>query len=85
MSASLTGAGPERAAFERLLTELRPQLHRYCARMTGSVIEGEDVVQEALLKALDAQPHAGSIGDPQAWLFRIAHNAALDHLRRRAR
>jgi hypothetical protein len=34
-------------AFERLLGEMRPKLHRYCARMTGSVIDGEDVVQEA--------------------------------------
>ena len=36
-----------RAGFEQLLAELRPKLHRYCARMTGSVIDGEDVLQEA--------------------------------------
>ena len=30
-----------KAEFERLLAELRPRLHRYCARMTGSVIDGE--------------------------------------------
>ena len=41
------------AVFERLLGELRPKLHRYCARMTGSVIDGEDVVQEALVKAIE--------------------------------
>ena len=73
-----------RAAFERLLGDLRPKLHRFCARMTGSVIDGEDVVQDALIKALEAfdrQP----VESPEAWLFRIAHNAALDHLRRRAR
>src|ERR1700694_1961811 len=75
----------EREAFERLLAELRPKLHRYCARMTGSVIDGEDVVQEALVKALEALPEAGSMAYPEGWLFRIAHNAALDFLRRRAR
>src|SRR4051812_27680989 len=85
MTASPIGARVGGAAFERLLAELRPKLHRYCARMTGSVIDGEDVVQEALLKAIDAHPHAGPIADPQAWLFRIAHNTALDYLRRRAR
>jgi RNA polymerase sigma-70 factor (ECF subfamily) len=53
--------------------------------MTGSVIDGEDVVQEALLKAVQAYPQAEPIGDIEAWLFRIAHNAALDFLRRRAR
>jgi DNA-directed RNA polymerase specialized sigma24 family protein len=72
-----------REAFDRLLGELRPKLHRYCARMTGSVIDGEDVVQEALL--IEALPETGSIAHPEAWLFRIAHNAALDYLRRRAR
>jgi RNA polymerase sigma-70 factor (ECF subfamily) len=70
---------------EQLLGELRPRLHRYCARMTGSVIDGEDVVQETLLKAMEAAPAAGPIANPEGWLFRIAHHAALDFLRRRAR
>lgn len=74
-----------RAAFDRLLGELRPKLHRYCARMTGSVIDGEDAVQEALMKAIEAFPAAGTLDRPEAWLFRIAHNATLDLLRRRAR
>jgi RNA polymerase sigma-70 factor (ECF subfamily) len=74
-----------RAAMERLLSELRPKLHRYCARMTGSVIDGEDVLQEAIVKAIEALPDAGPIVHPEGWLFRIAHNAALDFLRRRAR
>ena len=78
-------AGIDRAGLDRLLGELRPKLHRYCARMTGSVIDGEDVVQEAMIKALEAFPSAGAILHPEGWLFRIAHNAALDYLRRRAR
>jgi RNA polymerase sigma-70 factor, ECF subfamily len=80
-----TGSVEARAAFDRLLGELRPKLHRYCARMTGSVIDGEDVVQEAIVKAIAALPDAGSIEHPEGWLFRIAHNAAFDFLRRRAR
>jgi len=71
--------------FEQMLAEMRPKLHRYCARMTGSVIDGEDVVQDALMKAFAARGSAGILDNPQAWLFRIAHNAALDFLRRRAR
>jgi RNA polymerase sigma-70 factor (ECF subfamily) len=74
-----------RAGFEQLLAELRPKLHRYCARMTGSVIDGEDVLQDAMAKAIEAFPHAGPIAHPEGWLFRIAHNAALDFLRRRTR
>ena len=35
-------------AFLETITSLRPSLHRYCSRMTGSVMDGEDVVQDAL-------------------------------------
>lgn len=72
-------------ALEQLLGELRPRLHRYCARMTGSVIDGEDVVQETMLKAMETAPGAGPIANPEGWLFGIAHHTALDFLRRRAR
>jgi hypothetical protein len=34
-----------------MVADLRPELHRYCARLTGSVIEGEDIVQETLARA----------------------------------
>jgi RNA polymerase sigma-70 factor, ECF subfamily len=68
-----------------LLASMRPKLHRYCARMTGSVIDGEDVLQDALIKAVEAFASAGPIGNPEGWLFRIAHNTALDFLRRRHR
>ena len=77
--------GEIREPFDRLFGEMRPKLHRYCARMTGSVVDGEDVLQEALAKAVEALPDAGPIANPEGWLFRIAHNAALDFLRRRAR
>jgi RNA polymerase sigma-70 factor (ECF subfamily) len=70
---------------ERLMTELRPRLHRYCARMVGSAIDGEDLVQETLAKAAEALPGGGTIERPESWLFRIAHNTALDALRRRRR
>jgi RNA polymerase sigma-70 factor, ECF subfamily len=72
-----------------LLVAMRPKLHRYCARMVGSVIDGEDVLQDTLIKAVEAHAAAGKIGNaienPRGWLFRIAHNTALDFLRRRQR
>jgi RNA polymerase sigma-70 factor, ECF subfamily len=70
---------------DHLLVAMRPKLHRYCARMVGSVIDGEDVLQDALIKAVESFPSAGPIGNPEGWLFRIAHNTALDFLRRRNR
>jgi RNA polymerase sigma-70 factor (ECF subfamily) len=78
-----TAARP--SGFEGVLADLRPKLHRYCARMTGSVVDGEDVLQEAFLKALEAYEGAQPLANPEGWIFRIAHNAALDFLRRRAR
>jgi len=74
-----------RDQFEQLVGQVRPKLHRYCARMTGSAVDGEDIVQDALIKALAALPSVGVIDNPEGWLFRIAHNTALDFLRRRAR
>ena len=53
--------------------------------MTGSAVDGEDIVQDALIKALAALPNVGVLDNPEGWLFRIAHNTALDFLRRRAR
>src|ERR1700756_4491250 len=84
-SAFVTNPSRDPEDFDRLLGELRPRLHRYCARMTGSVIDGEDVVQETMLKAMEAASAAGPVSNPEGWLFRIAHHAALDFLRRRMR
>lgn len=70
---------------EPFLMAMRPKLHRYCARMVGSVIDGEDVLQDAMIKAFEAWRTAGAVQNREAWLFRIAHNTALDFLRRRGR
>ncbi|HSO41106.1 MAG TPA: sigma-70 family RNA polymerase sigma factor, partial [Labilithrix sp.] len=42
----------------------------------------EDVVQDALLKAMQAWPFAGVPQNPSAWLLQTARNQALDHARR---
>ena len=68
-------------SFEQLAAEIRPELFRYCARLTGSVFEAEDIVQDTLERALTALPHHPPAGPLKPWLFRIAHNRALDHLR----
>jgi RNA polymerase sigma-70 factor (ECF subfamily) len=70
-------------AFLETISTLRPSLHRYCARMTGSVSEGEDVVQEALFHAYRKLDTFDDTRPMKAWLFRIAHNRCIDLLRRR--
>src|SRR6188474_2656420 len=64
---------------------VRPELHRYCARLTGSVIEGEDIVQDTLAKAFYALSQSPDVPPLRPWLFRIAHNTALDFLKSHGR
>ena len=71
-----------RRQFLALVADLRPELHRYCARMTGSIADGEDIVQETLARAYYALPEFPEVPELRPWLFRIAHNRALDYLRR---
>ncbi|HYQ41719.1 MAG TPA: sigma-70 family RNA polymerase sigma factor [Polyangiaceae bacterium] len=68
--------------FLELVSGIRPDLHRYCARMTGSVADGEDIVQDTLARAYYALSEMESVPELRPWLFQIAHNRALDHLRR---
>jgi RNA polymerase sigma-70 factor (ECF subfamily) len=68
------------------LAPLRPDLHRYCTRLAGNVWDGEDLVQDALLRVfgqlgrLDAD-----LVDPRAYLIRTATHLWIDRLRRRER
>jgi RNA polymerase sigma-70 factor, ECF subfamily len=71
-----------REEFLAMVEGVRPELHRYCARLTGSVIEGEDIVQDTLAKAFYALSQSAEVPVLRPWLFRIAHNAALDFLKR---
>jgi RNA polymerase sigma-70 factor (ECF subfamily) len=70
-------------AFLETITQLRPRLHRYCSRMTGSVMDGEDVVQDALFEAYRKLDQYDDSRPLTPWLFRIAHNRCIDFLRRR--
>jgi len=85
-SADLTPVGLFEAryrAFLETVSNLRPQLHRYCSRMVGSVLDGEDVVQDALFQAYRKLESFDDRRPLKPWLFRIAHNQCIDFLRRR--
>jgi len=82
METTPAGFAQAREQFLAMVDVIRPQLHRYCARLTGSVIEGEDIVQDTLARAFYALSMMTEVPSLRPWLFRIAHNAALDFLKR---
>ena len=86
MEPNAEASGPFEArylAFLETITQIRPRLHRYCSRMTGSVMDGEDVVQDALFEAYRKLDQFDDSRPLSPWLFRIAHNRCIDLLRQR--
>jgi RNA polymerase sigma-70 factor, ECF subfamily len=76
--------GP-RKQFLAAIGELRPKLHRFCTRMCGSALDGEDVVQEALAQAFYNLPSLKDQSRLEPWLFRIAHHKCIDLIRQEKR
>jgi RNA polymerase sigma-70 factor (ECF subfamily) len=61
----------------------RPELFRYCRRLTGDVWDAEDLVQEAMLNEFGVLGRVNSVANPRGYLVRIATNLWLDAVRRR--
>ncbi|MFC7406418.1 RNA polymerase subunit sigma-70 [Georgenia alba] len=81
----MSPAATDPATFEAELTRQRARLRLHCYRMVGSLDDADDLTQEASLRAWR---HLGSFAGESSlvtWLFQIATNVCLDHLRRRAR
>jgi RNA polymerase sigma-70 factor (ECF subfamily) len=72
-----------------LLEQYRPALTGHCYRMLGSVVDAEDAVQEAMLRACKGIHGFTGQSSLKTWLYRIATNVCLDTLsatkRRRVR
>ena len=75
--------GGEEAAFVELVKRHRRELHVHCYRMSGSLEDAEDLVQETLLRAWRARGDFEGHASFPAWLYRIATTACLDLLARR--
>lgn len=79
-------AGPPGVMVDHLFRSRAGQMVSYLTRLLGpeNLDLAEEVVQEALLKALQQWPHSGIPENPAGWLFRVARNAALDAVRHRS-
>jgi RNA polymerase sigma-70 factor, ECF subfamily len=78
---------PEAGAeeFEAATSRYRRELFAHCYRMTGSVQEAEDVVQDTYLRAWRAFGRFEGRSSVKTWLYRIATNACLTALQQRSR
>jgi RNA polymerase sigma-70 factor (ECF subfamily) len=76
--------GDERA-FAELAGAYRAELRAHCYRITGSLHDADDALQDALLRAWRNLPRFEGRGSVRSWLYAIATNAALDLTRHRSR
>ncbi|MGH7374850.1 MAG: RNA polymerase sigma factor [Candidatus Rokuibacteriota bacterium] len=76
------GAGDHRA-FEMLYERHRAVVFSFLVRLAGDTLTGEDLLQEAFLRVYRSRARYRPSGQFRAWLFTIARNVALEHLRRR--
>lgn len=73
----------DKTAFDTLFQHYNARICTYLAHMVGDEEEGRDLAQETFLKAWQCLANLHNEACFDAWLYRIATNIAIDHLRRR--
>jgi RNA polymerase sigma-70 factor (ECF subfamily) len=71
---------PDADPFQKIHDEFRPRIHRYLSRMVGET-EADDLAQEVFVKIDKALPGFRGASSLSTWIYRVATNTALDHLR----
>ena len=70
-------------AFEAIFERYHQDLYRYCAAIVGNSADAQDAVQNTMLKVLQSLPGEERRIELKPWLYRIAHNEAIEIVRRR--
>ena len=73
------------AAFAALVAPFRREMHVHCYRITGSLDDADEVLQEVLTAAWTGLPAFSGESSVRTWLYRIATNRSLNTVRDRSR
>src|SRR6185295_1030411 len=80
----LTAVSGREAAFEELVRRYQRPIASYVYRMVGDYDAALDLTQEVFIKVYNSLSRYRSEFKFSTWIYKIAHNAAIDHLRRHA-
>ncbi|MEO1289881.1 MAG: sigma-70 family RNA polymerase sigma factor [Chloroflexota bacterium] len=72
----------DKSAFETLYRRYVQRIYRYCLKRTNNVQIAEDLCSDIFLRVLEKLDTYHPNGNFAGWLFRVAHNAIVDHYRR---
>lgn len=67
---------------KRKVAALRPELVAYATSLTRNHSEAEGLVQEAIIRALEARSHPLKMEDLRPWMFRVVKNIFIDRQRK---
>jgi RNA polymerase sigma-70 factor (ECF subfamily) len=73
----------DEGAYRELVERHRGELHAHCYRMTASVHDAEDALQDALLRIWRAIGRFEGRSSLRSWLYKVATNSCLDLIERR--
>lgn len=71
--------------FEKLTYSIKDKLYRFSLRITGSVVEAEDVVQEVFYKVWEKRESMAEVNNHEAWCMTLTKNLSLDKIKSKHR
>jgi RNA polymerase sigma factor (sigma-70 family) len=75
--------GGDERAFAAIFRRYHQSLYRFCLAIVGNPEDAQDALQNTMIKVLRALPGEKRKIELKPWLYRVAHNEAIDLLRRR--
>lgn len=84
-AADASRAGAVRRRVSAIFEALHQPVYRYALGIIGNRSEAEEVMQEAFLSLYRELSNGRDVEDPKPWVFRVAHNLAIDCLRKKTR